>query len=180
MVPAQPADETRTRSLRRLSMVFAGAPSFACSWRRVGCKPFPRRSCRSSWFWDRSRLHGLMKTLSCLRARVYPCHKSHDCNTALAAEVRFFSGVPLFQHPLQPRVVAVPASQTRPLRGTIRRFHAYLQPPPRRIAIMTLFDNPAGSGSHKPKLMNTLHPTTPLYKTFWTYAPRSPDLNHLL
>ena len=38
----------------------------------------------------------MLKTPSCLRARLQPCRKSHRCNTALAAEVRFLFGELLF------------------------------------------------------------------------------------
>ena len=52
--------------------------------------------------------------------------------------------------------------------------------PPRRIRIIAVFDNSAGVQTHKHKFMNTLQPPTPFYKTFWTYAHRSPDLKYLL
>jgi len=44
----------------------------------------------------------MLKSLLCLRARVYPCRNCPVCNAALAAEVRLFATRLLFQHPLQP------------------------------------------------------------------------------
>ena len=50
---------------------------------------------------------------SCLRARVHPCHKCCICNTALAAEVRFWVRPRLFPQPMKARHMAFVGANTK-------------------------------------------------------------------